>query len=91
MISCLIFTGVGLGADIGGFFGTYGAFSAGDGVKWSIGGPPSGGLLSDAFPGFFGTPKGISFSHNEYESDGSAARGDLYQLYVQDSLAARAV
>ncbi|CZR61315.1 uncharacterized protein PAC_11211 [Phialocephala subalpina] len=42
---------------------------------WSIGGPYSpllglGGLLSN--------PEGISFSHNEYESDASPARFDAY-------------
>ena len=39
-------------------------------TRWSIGGPFSPGLLG----GLLSDPKGISFSHNLYESDASPAR-----------------
>lgn len=58
-----------------------GALVAGDGISWSMGGPPDSGLASLA-PGLLGAPKGISFSHNEYEGDGSATRNDFYLAYV---------
>lgn len=50
-------------------------------LKWSIGGvpPPSG--LGDIL---FGPPRGISNSHNRYETDGSAFKGDAY-LFNGDS------
>ncbi|KAH8601004.1 hypothetical protein B0O99DRAFT_681860 [Bisporella sp. PMI_857] len=43
-------------------------------TRWSIGGPFSPGLLG----GLLSDPKGISFSHNLYESDASPARSDAY-------------
>ncbi|KAJ4299471.1 hypothetical protein N0V90_004716 [Kalmusia sp. IMI 367209] len=42
------------------------------GQRWSIGGP-----FSPAVP-LLSTPKGISFSHNKYESDASIVRADAY-------------
>ncbi|TVY13783.1 Aromatic peroxygenase [Lachnellula arida] len=39
---------------------------------WSIGGPYSGAL------GLLSEPEGISYSHNQYESDASPARYDAY-------------
>lgn len=41
---------------------------------WSIGGPYTGAL-----GGLQGTPEGISFSHNAYESDASPARVSIFQ------------
>ena len=52
--------------------------SAGDGVHFSIGGPPGPGL--PVVSGLLGQPRGISNSHNRFEGDASPARGDLYQL-----------
>lgn len=52
---------------------------------WSIGGPYSGAL------GLLSEPEGISFSHNQYESDASPARVSFQfmpkstQLIVHDS------
>lgn len=57
-----------MGELLAGFLSVYGAFFDGDGSSWSIGG---------AVPGEPGT--GISNSHNNYESDASPTRPDLYQ------------
>lgn len=66
-----------MGVDLGAILSIYGAVFDGDLLSWSIGGPPSTGLLSSA--GLLGTPQGISGSHNKYEGDASPARPDLYQ------------
>ena len=41
---------------------------------WSIGGP----LPSDPLDGILGAGQGLSYSHNNYEGDGSIARNDAY-------------
>ena len=66
-----------MGIDVSSVFAVYGAVTAGDGLTWSIGGPPDS-AISPLLPGLLGKPKGISFSHNEYEGDGSATRDDFY-------------
>lgn len=66
-----------MGIDVSTVFAIYGAFSAGNGFSWSLGGPGKLGP-KDPFPDLLGSPKGISFSHNEYEGDGSATRNDFY-------------
>jgi hypothetical protein len=73
----------GMGLDLATFLSTYGAVMDGDLTSWSIGGPPPGGLLSGL--GLLSAPRGISYSHNKYESDVSPTRGDLYQ-YGNDYL-----
>jgi hypothetical protein len=73
----------GMGIDLATFLSTYGAIMDGDLTSWSIGGPPPGGLLSGT--GLLSAPRGISYSHNKYESDASPSRGDLYQ-YGNDYL-----
>lgn len=46
-------------------------------LEWSIGGPPpSGGLLGPIGDLIFGRPLGLSNSHNKYETDASAMKGD---------------
>ena len=57
---------------------TIGVVEAGDGIHFSIGGPPGPGL--PVVSGLLGQPRGISNSHNRFEGDASPARGDLYQL-----------
>lgn len=64
----------GMSLDLGLFLSVYGAAIDGDGLGWSIGGRPEGGLLNLAQLG-----DGISNSHNKYEADVSPTRGDLYQ------------
>lgn len=66
-----------MGLDLGAFLAVYGAVIDGDLTSWSIGGPPSSGLLSSI--GLLGKPQGISGSHNKYEADASPTRPDLYQ------------
>lgn len=72
----------GLGQDIAGFLAVYGAIFDGNIVSlnpgYSIGGatPLNQNILGGL--GLLGTPQGLSGSHNKYESDASAARGDLY-------------
>ncbi|KAF8912342.1 hypothetical protein CPB85DRAFT_1508999 [Mucidula mucida] len=66
-----------MGVDLGAFLSLYAVAIDGDplSLKWSIGGPPSsGGILS----GILGSSKGLSGSHNKYESDASATRADAY-------------
>ena len=70
-----------MGIDLATFLAVYGAVIDGDLTSWSIGGPPGGSLLS----GILSQPRGISYSHNKYESDVSPTRGDLYQ-YGNDYL-----
>ncbi|CZT18001.1 related to oxidase [Ramularia collo-cygni] len=66
----------GLGIDIALVAAVLGVYAAGDGLTWSIGGPPGGGLLN--LP-ILGKPTGISFSHNIYEADASPTREDFYE------------
>ena len=66
-----------MGTDLAAFLSVYGAVFDGDLTSWSIGGPPSSGLLSSL--GLLGAPQGISGSHNKYESDASPTRPDLYE------------
>ncbi|KAF9026033.1 Cloroperoxidase [Hymenopellis radicata] len=66
-----------MGLDLGAFLSVYALVMDGDplSLKWSIGGPPSsGGILS----GILGSAKGLSGSHNKYESDSSPTRTDAY-------------
>ena len=69
----------GMGLDLATFLSVYGAVMDGDLTSWSIGGPPPSGLVS----GLLSQPRGISYSHNKYESDVSPTRGDLY-IYGND-------
>ena len=64
------------GQDLGAVLAVAAAVQAGDGVSFSIGGPPPAGILP---PGLLGKPLGLSNSHNRFESDASPTRGDLYQ------------
>ncbi|KAL8959135.1 MAG: hypothetical protein Q9183_005689 [Haloplaca sp. 2 TL-2023] len=78
--------------DFGTFLALYGTVFNGDILSltpgYSIGGPANtgtlGGLLSGA--GVLQTPSGLSGSHNNYEGDTSAARGDLYSTGSNDLL-----
>lgn len=65
----------GMGVDLATFLSVYGAVMDGDLTSWSIGGPSGATSLT----GLLSQPRGISFSHNKYETDGSPTRGDLYQ------------
>ncbi|KAF2091307.1 Cloroperoxidase [Saccharata proteae CBS 121410] len=77
----------GMGLDLGLVLAVYGAVMDGDGLSWSMGGPPPPGAsnLLDLLT----QPQGISNSHNKYECDVSPTRGDLYEYgndyQVQDS------
>ncbi|SCV32443.1 related to oxidase [Fusarium fujikuroi] len=72
----------GMSLDLGGFLAVYGTVFNGNPVSlnpgYSIGGPSrfSQNILNGG--GLLGTPSGLSGSHNKYESDVSATRGDLY-------------
>ncbi|KAH7329914.1 Chloroperoxidase [Rhexocercosporidium sp. MPI-PUGE-AT-0058] len=66
----------GMGRDLGGFLGLYGALIDGNLARWSIGGPTP--AVPNAL-GLLGTPTGISGSHNKYEADASPTRPDLYE------------
>lgn len=72
----------GMSLDLGGFLAVYGTVFDGNPLStspgYSIGGPTkdSQNILNGA--GLLGTPSGLSGSHNKYESDVSATRGDLY-------------
>ncbi|KAL8753866.1 MAG: hypothetical protein Q9199_004747 [Rusavskia elegans] len=82
----------GMALDLGTFLAVYGTVFDGDALSltpgYSIGGPASigllGGLLSGA--GITRTPSGLSGSHNNYESDTSASRGDQYVFGNNDLL-----
>ena len=67
----------GMGTDLATFLAVYGAVFDGDLTSWSIGGPPTSGLLNNV--GLLGIPQGISGSHNKYEADVSPTRPDLYE------------
>lgn len=72
----------GMSLDLGGFLAIYGTVFDGNPLStnpgYSIGGPSkdSQNILNGG--GILGTPSGLSGSHNKYESDVSATRGDLY-------------
>ena len=70
-----------MGLDLATFLATYGAIMDGDLRSWSIGGPPP----TSSLEGILSQPRGITYSHNKYESDVSPTRGDLYQ-YGNDYL-----
>ncbi|EME38644.1 chloroperoxidase-like protein [Dothistroma septosporum NZE10] len=63
--------------DFGGFLTVLGSAMGGDGLGFSIGGPPSASLLTAT--GLVGKPQGMSNTHNRFESDQSITRDDLYQ------------
>ncbi|XP_018905244.2 uncharacterized protein [Bemisia tabaci] len=65
----------GMGRDLGTLLAVYGAVVNGNLYSWSIGGPSKRVTLGS----LFSQPQGLSFSHNKFEGDASATRGDLYQ------------
>lgn len=67
----------GMGADIALGLAAVAVLFDGDITKleWSIGGPQEVGPLQS---GVFGRPRGLSFSHNNYEGDSSIGRPDAY-------------
>ena len=69
----------GMGLDIGTFLAVYGTAFDGNPLSltpgYSIGGPTG---LEAVLGGLLGTPTGLSGSHNNYETDTSPTRGDLY-------------
>ncbi|APA09849.1 hypothetical protein SS1G_05925 [Sclerotinia sclerotiorum 1980 UF-70] len=72
-------TAFGMSLDLGAFLGIYGAVFDGNLLAWSIGGPtPNNALPLGNLLGLTGQPRGISGSHNKYESDTSPTRPDLY-------------
>ncbi|KAI4243176.1 MAG: hypothetical protein LQ352_007085 [Teloschistes flavicans] len=79
----------GMSLEFGQFLAVYGTVFDGDSISltpgYSIGGPASlGGILSGV--GLLRTPSGLSGSHNNYEGDTSATRGDLYVFGNDDQL-----
>lgn len=68
----------GMGLDLAAFLAVYGALFDGNLGTWSIGGPDSRVSLGPLL-GLHDEPSGLSGSHNNYESDVSPTRGDLYQ------------
>lgn len=73
-----------MAADLGGFLAVYGTLFDGNALSltpgYSIGGPTAGEDILSGL-GLLGTPTGLSGSHNNYESDTSPTRGDLYVTY----------
>lgn len=69
-----------MGIDLGQFLAVFGTVNNGDAVSldpgYSIGGPTTDEQILGL--GLLGTPGGLSGSHNSYEGDTSATRGDLY-------------
>ncbi|KAJ6566677.1 Chloroperoxidase, partial [Mycena capillaripes] len=80
------FTVYGMAIEAATFAGVLAALYAGDWsdptIPYSIGNPPSTGLLGGILEGLglLGPPSGLSFTHNQFESDSSATRGDFYQF-----------
>ncbi|KAI4131366.1 MAG: hypothetical protein LQ338_001251 [Usnochroma carphineum] len=79
----------GMALDLATFLSVYGTVFDGDSLSltpgYSIGGPSTlGGILSGA--GILRTPSGLTGSHNNYEGDTSATRGDLYVVGNDDLL-----
>ncbi|KAJ7473148.1 Chloroperoxidase [Mycena galericulata] len=73
----------GFGPDIGlvaAVLALFGADLLSIGFPFSIGGAPPPGLLSGILGGIVGPPKGLSGTHNQFESDTSPTRGDYYQF-----------
>ncbi|KAJ7615795.1 Chloroperoxidase, partial [Mycena rosella] len=70
----------GMAIDFANFAGILGYLYGGNlatlDLEYSIGGPPPGTILS----GLFGKPPGLSFTHNQFEADSSATRGDYFQF-----------
>lgn len=66
--------------DLGTFLAVYGTAFDGDPLStdpgYSIGGPATSEQILGS--GLLATPGGLSGSHNNYEADTSATRGDLY-------------
>lgn len=74
----------------------WGADLLSPGLSFSIGGPPPPSLLGGLLGGILGkaastvifcgaefvagAPTGLSYTHNQFESDSSATRGDFYQF-----------
>ncbi|KAJ7456129.1 Chloroperoxidase [Mycena latifolia] len=54
-------------------------------LRFSIGGPPPS-LLGGLLGGILGTPPGLSGTHNQFESDSSPTRCDLYECGDNHSL-----
>ncbi|KAL9082067.1 MAG: hypothetical protein Q9159_006754 [Coniocarpon cinnabarinum] len=77
---CLAVTGLGaaygLGPRISAVLAAYAIAIDGNVLEqvWSIGGP----LPSEFLGGLIGTGQGLSYSHNNYEGDGSIGRDDAY-------------
>ncbi|KAJ8523121.1 heme-thiolate peroxidase [Pleurotus djamor] len=63
----------GMGFELGLILSAYAAALNGNGLSLSIG----GGDLRTSLP-IFGVAKGLSGSHNNFETDASPTRGDLY-------------
>ncbi|KAI5783159.1 hypothetical protein DFH27DRAFT_276120 [Peziza echinospora] len=57
-------------------------------MEWSIGGPPPLSLFGSIGSILLGKPQGISGSHNRYETDASAFKGDSY-LFNGDHISTR--
>ncbi|KAF7354112.1 Cloroperoxidase [Mycena venus] len=76
----------GMALEAATFAGALGALYGGDlsdpTFPYSIGNPPPVGLLGGILGGLglFGRPSGLSFTHNQFESDTSATRGDYFQF-----------
>lgn len=67
----------GISPDFGTLLSVLGSAMGGDGLSFSIGGPPPKNLLTAI--GLLGAPQGMSNTHNRFESDQSITRHDLYQ------------
>ncbi|KAL9628594.1 MAG: hypothetical protein Q9204_005795 [Flavoplaca sp. TL-2023a] len=82
----------GMALDLATFLAVYGTVFNGDALSvtpgYSIGGPANIGLLGGALSGtgITRTPSGLSGSHNNYEGDTSATRGDQYLFGNNDLL-----
>ncbi|KAK4609285.1 Dothistromin biosynthesis peroxidase dotB [Fulvia fulva] len=63
--------------EFGGFLTIMGSAMGGDGLGFSIGGPPPPSLPTAT--GLLGRPQGMRNTHNRFESDQSITRHDLYQ------------
>ncbi|WPH01374.1 hypothetical protein R9X50_00421700 [Acrodontium crateriforme] len=66
---------LGISVEFGTVLAIIAAIEAGDGLAFSIGGPPPPNLIAG---GLLGQPLGISYSHNRFEGDASLTRNDLY-------------
>ncbi|KAL8663239.1 MAG: hypothetical protein Q9168_008125 [Polycauliona sp. 1 TL-2023] len=82
----------GMAVDLAAFLSAYGTLFDGDAVSltpgYSIGGPADIGLVGRVLSGtgITRTPSGLSGSHNNYEGDTSATRGDQYVFGESDLL-----